>query len=69
MSRTDESSAPFKVGDLVYLSYDSLKMVGYGIVLCPSVSADTSIVYWFLEGREYIECNEDLRIATLDDTP
>lgn len=68
MSRTDESSASLKVGDLVYLSYDTLKMIGYGIVLSPSVSPNTSIVYWFAEKRELLECHDDLVLAKLDKT-
>jgi hypothetical protein len=65
MSRTDESSARIKVGDLVYLSYDALRMVGYGIVLSPSVSPNTSLVYWFIEGREMLEHHDDLLVASV----
>lgn len=54
----------FKVGDLVYLAYDTFSIYGMGIILEKHSHGDWE-VYWFGERGLFIESPMDIRIVEL----
>jgi len=54
----------FKVGDLVYLAYDTFSIYGMGIILAKHSHGDWE-VYWFGERGLFIESPVDIRIVEL----
>ena len=56
--------AKLKVGDLVYLAYDTFNIYGMGIVLAKHSHGDWE-VYWFGERGLFIEHPTDIRIVEL----
>lgn len=66
MPRTRRSPPRFKVGDLVYLAYDTFGMYGKGIILSKHSHGDWE-VYWFGERGHFIEHPNDMRLVELPD--
>tara|TARA_B100001094_G_C18053395_1_gene731213 strand:+ start:156 stop:362 length:207 start_codon:yes stop_codon:yes gene_type:complete len=66
MPRTRRSPPRFKVGDLVYLAYDTFGMYGKGIILAKHSHGDWE-VYWFGERGHFIEHPNDIRLVELPD--
>jgi|TARA_E500000331_G_scaffold66975_1_gene61709 hypothetical protein len=66
MPRTRRSPPKFKVGDLVYLAYDTFGMYGKGIILAKHSHGDWE-VYWFGERGHFIEHPTDIRLVELPD--
>ena len=66
MPRTRRSPPKFKVGDLVYLAYDTFGMYGKGIILAKHSHGDWE-VYWFGERKYFIEHPTDIRLVELPD--
>jgi len=66
MPRTRRSPPKFKVGDLVYLAYDTFGMYGKGIILAKHSHGDWE-VYWFGERGYFIEHPIDMRLVELPD--
>lgn len=64
MPRTRRSPPKFKVGDLVYLAYDTFGMYGKGIILAKHSHGDWE-VYWFGERGHFIEHPMDIRHVEL----
>ena len=64
MPRIPRSPPRFKVGDLVYLAYDTFGIYGKGIILAKHSHGDWE-VYWFGERGLYIESPMDIRIVEL----
>ena len=64
MPRILRSPPRFKVGDLVYLAYDTFGIYGKGIILAKHSHGDWE-VYWFGERGLYIESPMDIRIVEL----
>ena len=66
MPKTSKSPPKFKVGDLVYLAYDTFGMYGKGIILDKHSHGDWE-VYWFGENGVQIDHPNDIRLVTLPD--
>jgi hypothetical protein len=66
MPRKRRSPPKFKVGDLVYLAYDTFGMYGKGIILAKHSHGDWE-VYWFGERGHFIEHPNDMRLVELPD--
>ena len=64
MPRIPKPPPKFKVGDLVYLSYDTFGMYGKGIILAKHSHGDWE-VYWFSERGLFIENPLDIRLVEL----
>jgi len=64
MPRIPKSPPKFKVGDLVYLAYDTFGIYGKGIILAKHSHGDWE-VYWFGERGLFIEHPMDIRIVEL----
>jgi len=64
MPRIPRSPPKFKVGDLVYLAYDTFGMYGKGIILAKHSHGDWE-VYWFGESGYFIENPTDMRHVEL----
>ena len=64
MPRIPKPLPKFKVGDLVYLAYDTFGIYGKGIILEKHSHGDWE-VYWFGERGLYIESPMDIRIVEL----
>ena len=66
MPRIPKPLPKFKVGDLVYLAYDTFGMYGKGIILAKHSHGDWE-VYWFGERGHFIEHPMDMRLVELPD--
>ena len=64
MPRIPKYPFKFKVGDLVYLAYDTFGIYGMGIILAKHSHGDWE-VYWFGERGHFIEHPMDIRIVEL----
>ena len=64
MPRSPKYPFKFKVGDLVYLAYDTFGIYGMGIILEKHSHGDWE-VYWFGERGLFIESPIDIRIVEL----
>ena len=64
MPRIPKPLPEFKVGDLVYLAYDTFGMYGKGIILAKHSCGDWE-VYWFGERGLFIEHPMDIRLVEL----
>ena len=64
MPRIPKPPPKFKVGDLVYLAYDTFGIYGMGIILEKHSHGDWE-VYWFGERGLFIESPMDIRIVEL----
>ena len=64
MPRIPKPLPKFKVGDLVYLAYDTFGMYGKGIILAKHSHGDWE-VYWFGERGHFIEHPMDIRHVEL----
>ena len=64
MPITYESPHNFRVGDLVYLTYDEYRLYGFGIVLWEHKNGEYE-VYWFKDSRIDLETCWDIRPVRL----